>query len=132
MHEQGAFLAAIAAHLDSDGPRLVYADWLEERGDARGEPLRRDGRWLLEGGRLAWATAGARFAVGEWPGAAPRCGSCRAGSPLWRLGGRWHCPVCLGGAVRLAAVALASLGWRFERAGRGLAELLRGAGRLAG
>jgi uncharacterized protein (TIGR02996 family) len=30
-------LAAVYAALDSDEPRLIYADWLQERGDARGE-----------------------------------------------------------------------------------------------
>jgi uncharacterized protein (TIGR02996 family) len=30
-------LAAIQADLDDDAPRLVYADWLSERGDPRGE-----------------------------------------------------------------------------------------------
>jgi uncharacterized protein (TIGR02996 family) len=31
------FLAAIQAAPDDDGPRLVYADWLQKRGDVRGE-----------------------------------------------------------------------------------------------
>lgn len=30
-------LAAIEAAPDEDGPRLVYADWLQQRGDPRGE-----------------------------------------------------------------------------------------------
>jgi uncharacterized protein (TIGR02996 family) len=30
----GAFLAAIREHPDDDAPRLVYADWLDEHGDA--------------------------------------------------------------------------------------------------
>jgi uncharacterized protein (TIGR02996 family) len=30
-------IADVYAHPDDDGPRLVYADWLEERGDPRGE-----------------------------------------------------------------------------------------------
>jgi len=34
------FLQAIAAEHDSDEPRLVFADWLEERGDVRGEFIR--------------------------------------------------------------------------------------------
>jgi len=34
---EAALLAAIAANLDDDAPRLVYADWLAERGDPRGE-----------------------------------------------------------------------------------------------
>ncbi|MFL5341256.1 MAG: TIGR02996 domain-containing protein [Gemmataceae bacterium] len=33
MVDEPAFLAAILAAPDDDGPRLVYADWLEERGD---------------------------------------------------------------------------------------------------
>lgn len=32
-----ALLAAVMANPDDDGPRLVYADWLLERGDVRGE-----------------------------------------------------------------------------------------------
>src|SRR5262245_58863227 len=36
-----AFLKAIAEAPDDDGPRLVYADWLEEHGDpARAEFIR--------------------------------------------------------------------------------------------
>jgi uncharacterized protein (TIGR02996 family) len=35
-----AFLRAIAADPADDGNRLVYADWLEERGDMRGEYIR--------------------------------------------------------------------------------------------
>jgi uncharacterized protein (TIGR02996 family) len=35
-----AFLRAIAADPADDGNRLVYADWLEERGDVRGEYIR--------------------------------------------------------------------------------------------
>jgi uncharacterized protein (TIGR02996 family) len=35
-----AFLRAILADPDDDIPRLVYADWLEERGDPRGEFIR--------------------------------------------------------------------------------------------
>lgn len=34
------FLQAIAANPDDDAPRLIYADWLEEQGDARGEFIR--------------------------------------------------------------------------------------------
>jgi uncharacterized protein (TIGR02996 family) len=34
------FLQAILANPDDDTPRLVYADWLEERGDPRGEFIR--------------------------------------------------------------------------------------------
>src|SRR5437762_1438584 len=33
MVDDATFLAAILAGPDDDGPRLVYADWLEEHGD---------------------------------------------------------------------------------------------------
>ena len=35
-----AFLETIRENPDDDGPRLVYADWLEERGDPRSEFIR--------------------------------------------------------------------------------------------
>jgi uncharacterized protein (TIGR02996 family) len=38
--EEAAFLRAIAEAPGDGAPRLVYADWLDERGDARGEYLR--------------------------------------------------------------------------------------------
>src|SRR5262245_52142937 len=38
-HHQ-AFLQAILENPDDDTPRLVYADWLEERDDPRGEFIR--------------------------------------------------------------------------------------------
>ena len=34
MHDHAAFLAAVTANPDDDLPRLVYADWLEENGEA--------------------------------------------------------------------------------------------------
>ncbi|MFO0807982.1 MAG: TIGR02996 domain-containing protein [Gemmataceae bacterium] len=37
---QTAFLRSIAERPDDDLPRLVYADWLEDRGDPRGEFVR--------------------------------------------------------------------------------------------
>lgn len=37
---EGAFLQTIRENPDDDGPRLVYADWLEERGDPLGEFIR--------------------------------------------------------------------------------------------
>jgi uncharacterized protein (TIGR02996 family) len=33
MSDEAAFLSAILANPDDDAPRLIYADWLEERGD---------------------------------------------------------------------------------------------------
>jgi uncharacterized protein (TIGR02996 family) len=40
MSNEGAFLTAIREDSDGDTPRLIYADWLEERGDPRAEFLR--------------------------------------------------------------------------------------------
>src|SRR5262249_958224 len=40
MRDEGAFLAAIQANSEDDVVRLVYADWLEDRGDVRGAFLR--------------------------------------------------------------------------------------------
>jgi uncharacterized protein (TIGR02996 family) len=40
MTERDAFIAAIHAAPDDDGPRLMYADWLTEHGDPRGEFIR--------------------------------------------------------------------------------------------
>lgn len=44
--EEDAMLAAIDAAPDDDGPRSIYADWLQERGDPRGEfiALQRSGK----------------------------------------------------------------------------------------
>src|SRR5262249_37700728 len=35
-----AFLRAVRERPDDDGPRLVYADWLDGRGDPRGDSIR--------------------------------------------------------------------------------------------
>jgi uncharacterized protein (TIGR02996 family) len=40
MTHDDAFLQAILENPDDDAPRLIYADWLEERGDPRGEFIR--------------------------------------------------------------------------------------------
>jgi uncharacterized protein (TIGR02996 family) len=40
MTEDDAFVQAVLASPADDAPRLIYADWLEERGDPRGEYLR--------------------------------------------------------------------------------------------
>jgi uncharacterized protein (TIGR02996 family) len=40
MSQDDAFRRAIVQDADDDGVRLVYADWLEERGDPRGEFIR--------------------------------------------------------------------------------------------
>ena len=40
MTEEAAFLTAVCERPDDDAPRLIFADWLEERGDPRGEFIR--------------------------------------------------------------------------------------------
>ncbi|HEV3257586.1 MAG TPA: TIGR02996 domain-containing protein, partial [Gemmataceae bacterium] len=40
MNEREAFLKALAENEDDTTTRLVYADWLEERGDPRAEFIR--------------------------------------------------------------------------------------------
>jgi uncharacterized protein (TIGR02996 family) len=40
MTDHEAFVREILEHPDDDAPRLIYADWLEERGDPRGEFIR--------------------------------------------------------------------------------------------
>jgi uncharacterized protein (TIGR02996 family) len=40
MNDEAGFLRSIKENRDELSCRLVYADWLEERGDARGEYLR--------------------------------------------------------------------------------------------
>src|SRR5579862_3542121 len=40
MNDEQRFLQAILAAPDDDTPRLIYADWLEERGDVRAEFIR--------------------------------------------------------------------------------------------
>jgi uncharacterized protein (TIGR02996 family) len=47
MLDHGPFLQTILARPNDSGPRLVYADWLEEQGDChRAEFLRLDTEWL--------------------------------------------------------------------------------------
>jgi uncharacterized protein (TIGR02996 family) len=45
MREEEAFLRAVVESRGDPGPRLVYADWLEERGDPRGAYLRAEREW---------------------------------------------------------------------------------------
>ena len=45
MTHDDAFLQAIIEDPDHDAPRLLYADWLEERGDPRGEFIRVQCAW---------------------------------------------------------------------------------------
>jgi uncharacterized protein (TIGR02996 family) len=47
-----AFVRAIVAAPGDDAPRLVYADWLDERGDPRGDYLRAELDWARPWGCL--------------------------------------------------------------------------------
>jgi uncharacterized protein (TIGR02996 family) len=38
--DEKAFLRAVCEHPDDDRPRLIFADWLDEHGDPRGEFIR--------------------------------------------------------------------------------------------
>ena len=40
MNEEQAFFEEIRDQPNNDVPRLIFADWLEERGDPRGEFIR--------------------------------------------------------------------------------------------
>src|SRR5947209_4054416 len=40
MNHEEAFLRAVLENPDDDAPRLIFADWLEERGDPRGPFIR--------------------------------------------------------------------------------------------
>jgi uncharacterized protein (TIGR02996 family) len=42
MSEEAALLQAMLSSPEDSTPQLIYADWLEERGDRRGEYLRLD------------------------------------------------------------------------------------------
>jgi uncharacterized protein (TIGR02996 family) len=82
MNDEQGFLNALTASPGDDTTRLVYADWLDERGDARGEYLRidckladlheTDPRWNslesrlanLRGAHFSWVNAiGKRYDV---------------------------------------------------------------------
>ena len=63
--EEEPFLRAIAEGPDDEATRLVYADWLEERGDPLGEFLRLQcqGRRLEHRKQTLWAEHGATWAA---------------------------------------------------------------------
>jgi uncharacterized protein (TIGR02996 family) len=97
---EAAFLEAIRAHPEADEPRLVYADWLEERGDPRGDFIRAHchfqdlvGRLCYPDTPIRWEHLWAYFPVVEaWLGPVPaglqvalECGVPIASMPLPRF-----------------------------------------------
>jgi uncharacterized protein (TIGR02996 family) len=48
MNDADSFFEEILARPEEDGPRLMYADWLQERGDPRGEFIHLQCRWERE------------------------------------------------------------------------------------
>jgi len=63
MHpDERSFITEILRHPYDDAPRLVYADWLEERGDPRGEYLRLECELVgLKSGDALFEELGPRF-----------------------------------------------------------------------
>ncbi len=53
MKEEQGFLDALRENPDDNATRLIYADWLEERGDIRGEYLRLEHQLVQTSLRLA-------------------------------------------------------------------------------
>ena len=72
MTEDGAFIRAIVDNPGDDLPRLVYADWLDDRSDPRGPYLRAE---------LEWAKP---WRAGERPADSPELRALANGlDPLW-------------------------------------------------
>src|SRR5262249_54392548 len=65
MNEDAPFLDEIRANPGNLALRLVYADWLEERGDARSEDLRVDGELHGLGRSLSPSAVDAERGVGQ-------------------------------------------------------------------
>ena len=54
MSEDEAFLRVIVDSPGDDTPRLVYADWLDDRGDPRGPYLRAETEWAKRRRKANW------------------------------------------------------------------------------
>lgn len=73
MSDHAAFRAAVAAAPDDDLPRLIYADWLDERGDVRGEFIRlqvAEARGEVTPAQVARTQRWARKLGRDWAGSA--------------------------------------------------------------
>jgi uncharacterized protein (TIGR02996 family) len=120
MGDEEAFLRAIAQAPDDDAPRLVYADWLDERGDPRADYVRVVTRAAgLASRGLPWDDL--TSALGAASGAAPAAWRDRVGP--------WF-DVLLDAVVPDGAI-LAIKAIR-ERTGKGLAEAKAVVDALAG
>jgi uncharacterized protein (TIGR02996 family) len=84
MDEGPALLEAILQNPEEDSCRLVYADWLEERGDARADWLRLT--WAIR--QLARKARIPPFGSGDVAGASLRL---HRRDPVGRLGRLWGC-----------------------------------------
>jgi uncharacterized protein (TIGR02996 family) len=99
MSEEAAFLQALESDPGDDLTRLVYADWLDERGDARGRYLRLE----IEASQEAWNQD-------REPGQVAELLALRPGFyPDWlaRAGKRWDLQLCGFESNRIAFVARA-------------------------
>jgi uncharacterized protein (TIGR02996 family) len=91
------FLREVYAAPDDDGPRTVYADWLIERGDPRGElislQLGRARGQTTSAGKLRERTLLAKYArawIGEIEPAVAKTRFAFERGFLWRCGGQWQ------------------------------------------
>lgn len=98
MSDEADFIRAIVAAPDDAAPRLVYADWLEERG-GDGRNLRRSGQLWVAEGFLYWQTGrepnGVMLDTLIGPTEPPPCerGDCDRDS-MFAEAGHWFCPTC--------------------------------------
>ncbi len=84
MTEEQAFLDAIKANPSDRALRLIYADWLEERGDERAAALRVDsvgeGRCPVCACKITSFAPRRRYARLEWKHFfVARCAKCKSG-----------------------------------------------------
>ena len=100
MSEESAFLAAIAAAPGGDAARLVFADWLEERGRGEAEFIRAECELAAQPvGSPQWHEALARYRIAgeglseQWRGAVGRYPLSHwlavASRSAWRRSERW-------------------------------------------
>ena len=79
------FLSEILAHPTEDGPRLVFTDWLEERGERRTPPTSHCPPLASPG--LAPRPSGWGWGCIKWPHRTFRRGNLNPNGPLGRMEG---------------------------------------------